>query len=356
MFQVQIAKQLGQFRLDVQFASVGDGGVTALFGASGSGKTSVIRCVAGLARPDSGRVVVNDRVLFDSAARINLPVHRRRLGYIFQESRLFPHLSVHRNLVYGTPDSGAVVKFDAVVEVLGIDHLLDRRPAALSGGEKQRVAIGRALLTSPSLLLMDEPLASLDEARKREVLPFLAKLPAQFNIPILFVSHSMTEILQLADTLVLIEGGQVRDVGALEDVITRGDAGVLAGSVLATHVTGHEPEYGLTRLGIGAHELRVGALDLPVGTAVRVKIDPSEVILAREAPNGLSVQNVLPVTVRRIDTEDARALVRLDLDGSLLTASVTRRAADALALEPGQRLFALVKALSIARSRVVAHG
>ncbi len=354
MFQVHIQKRLGNFSLDVDFESAADSGVTALFGVSGSGKTSVIRSVAGLARPDAGRIVVNDRVLFDSERRIDVPVHKRGLGYIFQDSRLFPHLPVRRNLEYGMPPDG-VVRFDDVVEVLGIGHLLDRRPAALSGGEKQRVAIGRALLTSPSLLLMDEPLASLDEARKEEVLPFLARLPAQFDIPILFVSHSMGEILKLADTLVLLQSGRVMDAGPLEDVITRNDAGRLAGSVLATTVSGHDSEHGLTRLAFGDVTLRVSALELPVGAGVRVKVDPTEVILAKGPPVGLSVQNSVPGVVTALDEEAGRVLVRIDVGQTFLTASISRRAAADLALAPGQPIFALVKALSIARHRLAAR-
>lgn len=212
MLDVSVRKRQGNFQVDAAFHSPAVG-VTALFGRSGSGKTSVINMVAGLSRPDDGRIAVNGAALFDSAARIDLPMDKRRCGYVFQDGRLFPHMTVRTNLTYGmklVPRNERVIDFDDVVDVLGIRHLLDRRPAKLSGGEKQRVAIGRALLTCPRLLLMDEPLAALDETRKGEVLPFVADLPRHFAIPVLYVSHSLDEILRLADTLVLMEGGKGR--------------------------------------------------------------------------------------------------------------------------------------------------
>lgn len=218
MIDIQIQKRQGAFSLDVGFQTEGTG-VTALFGPSGAGKTSIVNMVAGLVKPDAGHIVVNQRRLFDSALSVNLPPEKRRIGYIFQDGRLLPHLNVRSNLVYGmrrVPPDKRFVSVDQVVSLLGIAPLLERRPAKLSGGEKQRVAIGRALLTSPDLLLMDEPLASLDAARKAEVLPFLSRLSREFSIPTLYVSHSMAEIRQLADRLVTIENGRVTDVGPIE--------------------------------------------------------------------------------------------------------------------------------------------
>jgi molybdate transport system ATP-binding protein len=200
--------------------------VTALFGRSGAGKTSVIDMVAGLVRPDQGRIAVNGSRLFDSALGIHLPVEKRRIGYVFQDGRLFPHLNVLSNLTYGmrlTPAAERFVTLEQVTELLGIGHLLQRRPARLSGGEKQRVAIGRALLTSPSLLLMDEPLASLDPPRKAEVLPFIERLGREFAVPILYVTHSMDEILALARDLVVLEGGRVLASGGVREVLSRPD-------------------------------------------------------------------------------------------------------------------------------------
>jgi molybdate transport system ATP-binding protein len=251
MFRVEIHRRLGAFELDVAFASRGEGGVTALFGVSGAGKTAVVDCVAGLARPDSGRIEVGGRVLFDSAAGLDVPTSRRGLGYVFQDSRLFPHLTVRRNLAYGMRRAAPSprIAFDDVVARLGIGHLLDRRPRALSGGERQRVAVGRALLTDPALLLMDEPLASLDQARKDELLPFLAELPARFGVPILYVSHAVDEILRVADDVVVLGGGRVLATGSVEEVIGRSDAaGSGSSSVLAAVVDGHEGRTALRAL------------------------------------------------------------------------------------------------------------
>ncbi len=220
MLRVDIKKQQGSFNIKVAF-SAREAGVTALFGSSGAGKTSIVNMVAGLSRPDNGRIIMNGQSWFDTQAKINLPPEKRRIGYVFQDARLFPHLSVKSNLTYGMGwQKGKInpyIRFDKVVELLGIGPLLHRRPAKLSGGEKQRVAIGRALLCSPVLLLMDEPLASLDQDRKSEVLPFIRKLCTNFSIPILYVSHHMDEITCLADHLVLLEKGSALASGPLED-------------------------------------------------------------------------------------------------------------------------------------------
>jgi len=223
MLDIQLARRQDDFQVDAAFQTRNTG-ITALFGPSGAGKTSVINMVAGLSRPDKGRILVRDRVLFDSDHGINLPPEKRSIGYIFQDGRLFPHLTVRGNLTYGmklTPRSQRFIGIDQVVGLLGIEHLLDRRPARLSGGEKQRVGIGRALLTSPRLLLMDEPLASLDLARKSEVIPFIGKLPAAFSIPIIYVTHSVDEVLQLADDIVLMNYGKSVIAGNMPEVIQR---------------------------------------------------------------------------------------------------------------------------------------
>ena len=220
MLDVAVRRRQGDFVVNAMFRSE-EAGVTALFGRSGAGKTSLINMVAGLARPDEGHIIVNDRCLFDSKRSIDLPPEKRRVGYIFQEGRLFPHLSVRSNLTYGmrlTPKAERYVDFEQVVHLLGIEHLIDRRPAKLSGGEKQRVSIGRALLTSPSILLMDEPLASLDVARKAEVLPFIARLSGRFSIPILYVSHSLEEVLNLADSMVVLDTGRAVAAGSIEEL------------------------------------------------------------------------------------------------------------------------------------------
>lgn len=223
MLDVNIQREQGTFSVNASFITDGTG-ITALFGRSGAGKTSVIHMIAGLVRPDSGRIIVNGKTYFDSGKCMDIPPHKRRFGYVFQDGRLFPHLSVKSNLTYGmklVPPSESYVEFDQVVELLGIGHLLDRRPAKLSGGEKQRIAIGRALLTSPHLLLMDEPLASLDDERKSEVLPFIARLPKAFAVPILYVSHSVDEILNLADRVVIMDSGSVAATGPTDSLLDR---------------------------------------------------------------------------------------------------------------------------------------
>jgi len=222
MLEVQVRRKQGNFTMDAAF-SAEESGITALFGPSGAGKTSIVNMVAGLTRPDEGRIVMNGRCLFDSARGINEPPEKRRVGYIFQDARLFPHLSVRANLTYGMrllPESERYVDFEPVVQLLGIEQLLDRRPARLSGGEKQRVAIGRALLCSPSLLLMDEPLASLDDSRKSEILPFIRRLCVEFSTPIMYVSHIMEEIERLAHHLVFLENGRVVASGRFDELKT----------------------------------------------------------------------------------------------------------------------------------------
>jgi molybdate transport system ATP-binding protein len=220
--RVEVERKLGAFRLRASFAA--DVGVTALFGRSGSGKSSLVNVIAGLLKPDRGRVEVGGRVLFDSERGIDVPTARRRIGYVFQDGRLFPHFSVRWNLLYGRFFNGANernVQFEHVVELLGLTQLLERRPAGLSGGEKQRVAIGRALLASPQVLLMDEPLASIDEHRKAEILQYIERLREEVNIPIVYVSHTVEEVMRLADTVVMMSEGAVRAVGRPEEVIGR---------------------------------------------------------------------------------------------------------------------------------------
>jgi len=223
MLDIRVARRQGSFQVDADFRAENTG-ITALFGPSGAGKTSVINMVAGLIRPDRGRIVIQDRVLFDSDRGIDLPPEKRTIGYIFQDGRLFPHLTVRGNLTYGmklTPPNQRCIALDQVLDLLGIKHLLDRRPAKLSGGEKQRVAIGRALLTSPRLLLMDEPLSSMDDGRKEDLMPFIAKLPRAFCIPILYVTHSGDEIERLADNLVLMADGKSIATGDASEMVNR---------------------------------------------------------------------------------------------------------------------------------------
>lgn len=282
--EVEAFRRLGSFTLDARFSAAG--GLTALFGASGSGKTSVINIISGLLRPDRGTVVVDGRVLVDTARGIDVAKHRRRIGYVFQEPRLFPHLTVRENLLYGrwfTGGAGRRDQVDHVVDLLGVGPLLRRRPASLSGGEKQRVAIGRALLSGPRLLVMDEPLSGLDEARKAEVLPYIERIRDDGRVPIVYVSHSMSEVARLATTIVAMADGRVTAAGTVAEVMGRVDPSALdttidAGRVIEMRVAAHDDLHALTTLRGAAGEIRVPRLDLAVGTPVRLRIRAGAVV------------------------------------------------------------------------------
>ncbi len=360
MIEIDVTRRLGEFRLDVAF-STDTQGITALFGRSGAGKTCIVNMLAGLLTPERGRIAVNGQVLFDSAARLNVPPERRRLGYVFQESRLFPHLNVRGNLEYGmrlVPRRERRITFDEVVEMLGIGALLTRRAHRLSGGEKQRVTIGRALLTSPRLLLMDEPLASLDGARKNEILPFIERLSDHFTVPIVYVTHAMDEIIRLADTLVLVSDGSVAATGAVEDLTSRFDLRPLtgryeAGSVIATRIASHDERYGLTLLEFAGGVFSVSRIEAPSGTSIRVRVRARDVALALSRPADSSFANVFEGTVTEIsapgeDESGAQVDVKLDI-GVPLWSRITRRSLDELSIALGSRVFALVKGTSIDR-------
>jgi molybdate transport system ATP-binding protein len=356
VLEVDIEHRLGAFALDIHFAS--GRGLTALFGRSGAGKTSIVNAIAGLIRPQRGRIAVDEAVLLDTERGIITPAHRRRIGYVFQEGRLFPHLTVRQNLLFGrwfAPRGEAAVGIDDVIDLLGIGPLLMRRPGRLSGGEKQRVAIGRALLANPRLLLMDEPLASLDAARKDEILPYLERLRDGAMVPIVYVSHAAAEVARLATTIVLIAEGSVRAVGPVAEVMGRAGlyplaGGFEAGAVLAVTVAAHDTRWGLTELAGGFGRLTVPRLDLPVGVPLRVRIRARDVILALARPAGISALNVLACEVEVLVPIGEGALeVQLRLGPERLLARVTRRSGEALGLEPGRQVFALIKTVAIDR-------
>ncbi|MGC9195875.1 MAG: molybdenum ABC transporter ATP-binding protein [Syntrophobacteraceae bacterium] len=354
MLDVSLRSLQGNFLIDAAFHSEA-AGVTALFGRSGAGKTSIINMVAGLLRPDQGHIIAGNRCLFDSKTGVDLSPEKRRVGYVFQEDRLFPHLSVRSNLTYGmhlTPKRERYVEFDQVVELLGMEALVDRRPAKLSGGEKQRVAIGRALLTSPSVLLMDEPLASLDFARKAEVLPFIARLSRDFSVPILYVSHSLEEILNLADAMVVIESGRTIASGKIEELMSSRDLQSLTGyadcgAVLSTIVESHREAAGLSCLRFAGGVLKVPRLDVAIGSKVRVQIEARSVAIALLPPEQISVQNIIPATIEEITIGNG-CLVDVKLDiGCPLLARITPLALTTLDLKPGMRVFAVIKSVSV---------
>lgn len=359
MLEVDITCALGAVRLEAAFAAAG--GVTALFGRSGAGKTSVINAIAGLVRPVRGRIAVGGTVLFDHARRIDLPRHRRRIGYVFQEPRLLPHLSVRQNLLYGrwfTPSGERRGSLCEVVELLGIGDLLRRRPGTLSGGERQRVAIGRALLASPRLLLMDEPLASLDAARKEEILPFLLRLRGEARLPIVYVTHSLDEVSRLADTMVVLAEGKVAAQGPVAEVMARLDLGLAlghaeAGAVLSATVAGHDLAYALTELLVAGQRLTVPRLEAPVGSAVRLRVRARDVALATVRPTGTSVRNLLRAHVRSIAcAEGPYAELVLDLGGAPLRSRLTRRSVDELGLAPGTPVIAMLRAVAVERRQL----
>jgi len=358
MLEVAVEKSLGRFRLDATLTCE-TSGVVALFGRSGAGKTSLINMIAGLLSPDRGRIAINGTTLYDADRGIDVKPERRRLGYVFQEGRLFPHLSVRSNLLYGYHRIAAGERHiapDQVIALLGLERLLARRPRDLSGGEKQRVALGRALLANPRLLLMDEPLAALDGARKDEVLSFIERLRDDLAIPIIYVSHAMPEIVRLADTLVLLSDGRVEAVGAVDELTSRLDLRPLtgryeAGAVLLAHVAGQDETFALTALDIPGARLLVPRLELPLGAALRVRIRARDVGLALTPPADTSFLNVVPCTLRDIGGE-AGPQVDLRLEtasGAALWARITRRSLDTLGLTPGAAVHALIKAVAIDR-------
>ncbi|KIN63859.1 Molybdenum transport ATP-binding protein ModC [Sulfitobacter noctilucicola] len=353
--EVQITHRAGDFSLDTRF--IADEGITALFGRSGAGKTTVINAVAGLLQPDAGRIAVHGEVMFDSKNAVFVPPAKRRLGYVFQDARLFPHLSVRENLQFGARYSPADAKGpdqDSVCTLLGLTPLLDRAPATLSGGEKQRVALGRALLSKPRMLLMDEPLASLDGARKQEILPYLERLrDGPLRLPILYVSHAVDEVARLADTLVLLEAGRVQKAGPLMDVMADPAAVPLlgvreAGAVIEATVMAHADD-GLTRLKFSGGDLHLPGVQAEVGAKVRLRVLAQDVLVSRDRPVGLSALNILPVTVQAVHLGNGPgAAVVLQAGKDQLLSRITTRAVKELELEPGQPCFAVIKATSVA--------
>jgi len=358
--EIDVTHRLGGFKLDARFSA--GSGLVALFGRSGAGKTSIINVIAGLIRPERGRVTLDGLTLLDTERGVSIPRHRRRLGTIFQEGRLFPHLTVRQNLLYGRwfvpaakrgDDLGPAL--DRVVDLLGLDALLDRWPARLSGGEKQRVAIGRALLAKPRALLMDEPLASLDEARKAEILPYIERLRDQSRVPIVYVSHSIAEVARLASTIVLLSEGRVAASGPTAEIMQRLDLFPLtgraeAGALIEARVERHDERFGLTELSSRAGLWKLPRLDAAVGTRVRLRVRARDVMLATSEPRDLSALNVLPGVVADIGrSEGPIADIRLDCSGDALIARLTRYSVERLALAPGTPVFALVKSVALDR-------
>lgn len=350
MLELNFTQTLGSHCLTIN-ETLPASGITAIFGVSGAGKTSLINAISGLTTPEKGKIVLNHRVLNDSEKRIFLSPDKRRIGYVFQDARLFPHYKVRGNLRYGMAKSMAG-QFDKLVALLGIEPLLDRLPASLSGGEKQRVAMGRALLTAPELLLLDEPLASLDIPRKRELLPYLQRLAREINIPMLYVSHSLDEILHLADKVLVLEDGRVKAFGNLEDVW---GSSVMhpwlpqdqQSSIFKVTVLEHHPHYAMTALALGDQHLWVNKLDRPAQSPVRIRVQASDVSLVLQQPVQTSIRNVLRAKVMQCYDDKGQVEVQLDIGGRTLWARISPWARDDLAVKPGLWVYAQIKSVSI---------
>lgn len=359
MIDVDIGQRLGAFHLEVKFSAAAP--IVGLFGRSGSGKTSVVNAIAGIGKPQHGSIRINDTVLFDAARRINLPPDKRRVGYVFQDALLFPHMDVASNLLYGQrlrPSADRFIDEERVVDLLGLRALLHRKPLALSGGERQRVAIGRALLAQPRILLMDEPLAALDIPRKTEILEYIERLRDELDIPIVYVSHSVIEITRLADTVVVLSDGKCLAVGDVDDVMGRlelkpATGRYEAGSVLDTRVASHDVEDQITTLAFDGGELFVPRLDAAIGERVRARIRARDVSLSVDRPKQISMLNVLRAHVTSADEESGPIVdLRLAVGSVTLVARITHRSFRQLGIHNGQEIYALVKAVSFDRRSV----
>ena len=347
MIRVDVKKRLGDFTLDAQFEAAR--GVTAIFGPSGSGKTSVINAIAGLMRPDSGAITLDEHVLFYGAQSV--PVQNRRLGYVFQDARLFPHMTVAKNLTFGGRHD-----HDKIIDLLGLGELLARKPTGLSGGEKQRVALGRALMSNPDMLLLDEPLAALDARRKEEVLPYLVRLRDDLNMPMIYVSHAMAEVTQLANHLVIMADGRVVKHGPLGAVLAdHASVAVLgardAGAVIMANVLAHDTADQMTRLAFDGGKLSLSGQVGRIGDTIRLRIPAHDIILAGTAPSQISARNVMPVTITAIDVGTGGVSVSLRAGKTPLLARITQASARDMNLTVGANIFAIIKATAVAPTR-----
>ncbi len=360
---IDIKGHAGSFDLDVAFSAAS--GVTAVFGRSGCGKSTLVNMIAGLSNPDEGTIRTNSRILFDTANGICLTPAQRRVGVVFQEPRLFPHMSIKRNLTFASWAGKRPMNVDTlaqIVEMLGIEPLLDRYPATLSGGEKQRVAIGRALLSDPSVLLLDEPLSALDSARQQEIMPWLERMRDAAGIPIIYVSHAIEEVARLADTIVLMDKGKVVATGPVAEVLARLDLGPMmgrdqAGSLLTGTIIGNDPSYGLSEIAIEGESVYLASEPGEPGTRLRLRIKARDIIIALEKPDNTSARNILSCVIEQMLVDDGPyGELLLRLGHQFLRARVTRRSVDLLQLKPQMQVFALIKSISINRRMVSQEG
>lgn len=352
---MDITGRIGRLDLEARFAS--ESGVTSLFGQSGAGKTTLTNMIAGLIRPLSGRIIVNGTTLFDADKGIDLPVRARRIGHVFQDARLFPHMSVKTNLTYArwAGRRQTTRDFDEIADLLGLRPLLSRKPANLSGGEKQRVAIGRALLSDPRVLIMDEPLANLDQARRNDILPYLDRLCAEAGIPILYVSHSIEEVARLSNTLVILSEGRTPAFGPVADMLARTDLGRAtgrheAGALLEGTISRIDRDWGLTHVDIGGALLQIPDLEAEPGTVVRLRIRARDVALATAKPEGLSIRNAFEAEIVSISEESGPyAEILCEVSGQTVRARITRASVHDLGLAAGKPVTVLIKSVAIDR-------
>lgn len=350
MLHIDVKKQLGTLPLEAHL-DIPSQGVTALFGLSGSGKSSLINLVSGLIDPDEGVISLNDRELFNSAENVCVPINQRNIGYVFQDARLFPHYTVNGNLRYGMKNTSKD-EFNYIVELLGIGHLLKRYPITLSGGEKQRVAIGRALLTDPEILLMDEPLSALDLPRKRELMNYLERLSKEINIPILYVTHSLDELLRLAERVVLLTNGKVEAYDVLESIwesplFLPWKQENEQSAVLSLPVFMHNPSYKMTALSIGDQNIWINQVEAQINEKVRICIHSSDVSISLNKVEQSSIRNTLYGRIIKILELENRVDLKLDIGGKHLWASISKWSFHDLALQLGQLVYAQVKAISV---------
>ena len=358
---IDVKVSFGNFGLEVAHQLAAEG-ITVLFGPNGSGKSTLLRTIAGLERGARGRIHYGETVWQDDGDRLFVPAHKRGVGYVFQDARLFPHLTVAGNLAYAEKRSGGCpngLELETVVKTLDLQSLMARRVTGLSGGERQRVAIARTLMTRPRLLLMDEPLSALDIRRKAEILPYIEQLPGLFDVPIIYVTHALDEVARLADRMVVLSLGRKVAEGSVNDVLERIDLGPAtgrfeAGVVLNVRVAGHDREYQLTRLDHHGQTITVPYADVPEGGMVRVRIRARDVALAIEKPEGLSIRNILKGTVSDIVEEPATAYAEtlVDIGNARLRARITRKSAFDLGLSRGKPVFVLIKSVSFDRRMV----
>jgi len=352
MLEFRALKKHPGFTLDASFMC-DSGMVTTLFGKSGSGKTSIINMIAGLQNPDAGRITVGERLLFDSYQKINIPTPKRNAGYIFQDGRLFPHMTVESNLRYGIrKDEFSHEEFSRITELLGIQDLLNRRPHKLSGGEKQRVAIGRALLSSPDFMLMDEPLSALDSARKNELIPFIGRMVEKFSMPVVYVTHSIDELLALGDNVVLMKDGNCVDSGSVEDVVSKPDNMSILGltgrvSVLKAVAVDSSEASGIIRL--DGKKLLIPTSQFKTGTKLRVTVHSEDVTLSVKKPEGLSARNIMKGVVQKmVETDDGAVSIKIDI-GVTIYATITKEAVSDLSIANGIDVYIILKTIALSR-------